>query len=95
MLKSMRPARPSRSFQCESRVRDVMTPVVFSIRPDAPAHKAIEEMLNLRVHRLFVIDADGVLQDQHVGDAEIEGKLKKLIARASEVASRKTVAELR
>ena len=28
----------------------------------------------------FTIDADGVLQDQHVGDAAIEGKLKKLIA---------------
>lgn len=28
----------------------------------------------------FTIDADGVLEDQHVGDANIEGKLKKLIA---------------
>jgi thiol-disulfide isomerase/thioredoxin len=37
----------------------------------------------------FTIDADGVLEDQHVGDAEIEGKLKKLIARAAEVANRK------
>jgi thiol-disulfide isomerase/thioredoxin len=43
----------------------------------------------------FTIDADGVLQDQHVGDAEIEGKIKKLIARAQEVANRKTVAEVR
>lgn len=43
----------------------------------------------------FTIDADGVLQDQHVGDADIEGKIKKLIARAQEVASRKTVAEVR
>jgi peroxiredoxin len=32
----------------------------------------------------FTIDADGVLQDEHVGDASIEGKLKKLIARARE-----------
>jgi thiol-disulfide isomerase/thioredoxin len=39
----------------------------------------------------FTIDADGVLQDQHVGDAEIEGKIKKLIARAQE-ASLKTIA---
>jgi thiol-disulfide isomerase/thioredoxin len=30
----------------------------------------------------FTIDADGVLQDQHVGDAAIEGKLKKLVAHA-------------
>jgi thiol-disulfide isomerase/thioredoxin len=37
----------------------------------------------------FTIDADGVLQDQHVGDADIEGKIKKLIARANELASRK------
>ena len=32
----------------------------------------------------FTIDADGVLEDQHVGDASIEGKLKKLLARAAE-----------
>jgi thiol-disulfide isomerase/thioredoxin len=32
----------------------------------------------------FSIDADGVLEDQHVGDANIEGKLKKMIARAAE-----------
>ena len=37
----------------------------------------------------FTIDADGVLEDQHVGDANIEGKLKKLIARAVEVQDRK------
>jgi len=37
----------------------------------------------------FTIDADGVLEDQHVGDANIEGKLKKLIARAAEVANSK------
>jgi thiol-disulfide isomerase/thioredoxin len=37
----------------------------------------------------FTIDGDGVLEDQHVGDADIEGKLKKLIARAAEVANRK------
>jgi len=30
----------------------------------------------------FTIDADGVLQDEHVGDAAFEGKLKKLLARA-------------
>jgi hypothetical protein len=33
----------------------------------------------------FTIDADGVLQDEHVGDASIEGKLKKLCARAREL----------
>ena len=33
----------------------------------------------------FTIDADGVLQEEHIGDASIEGKLKKLVARAREL----------
>ena len=33
----------------------------------------------------FIIDADGVLRDEHIGDAFIEGELKKLIARAREM----------
>lgn len=33
----------------------------------------------------FTIDADGVLQDEHIGDASIEGKLKKLCARARQL----------
>jgi thiol-disulfide isomerase/thioredoxin len=37
------------------------------------------------IPQTFTIDADGVLQDQHIGDASIEGKLKKLIARANEL----------
>ena len=32
----------------------------------------------------FTIDAEGVLQDEHIGDAAIEGKLKKLLAQARE-----------
>jgi thiol-disulfide isomerase/thioredoxin len=35
----------------------------------------------------FTIDADGVLQDEHIGDASIEGKLKKLLARARDLQS--------
>jgi thiol-disulfide isomerase/thioredoxin len=35
----------------------------------------------------FTIDADGVLQDEHTGDASIEGNLKKLVARARELQS--------
>lgn len=37
----------------------------------------------------FTIDADGVLEDQHVGDASIDGKIKKLVARAAEMPVRK------
>jgi thiol-disulfide isomerase/thioredoxin len=33
----------------------------------------------------FTIDADGVLQDEHIGDASVEGKLKKLCARARQL----------
>lgn len=33
----------------------------------------------------FTIDPDGVLEDEHVGDASIEGRLKKLCARAREL----------
>jgi hypothetical protein len=32
----------------------------------------------------FTIDADGVFQEEHVGDASIEGKLKKLLAQAQD-----------
>jgi hypothetical protein len=36
------------------------------------------------IPQTFTIDGDGVLQDQHIGDASIEGKLKKLVGRARE-----------
>ncbi|HLJ92563.1 MAG TPA: CBS domain-containing protein [Gemmataceae bacterium] len=42
-------------------VCDLMTPAVFSVAPDATAEKVIREMLALKVHRLFVVDAGGVL----------------------------------
>lgn len=52
-------------FQVESvdgtRVRDIMTPVVFSVTPQTPALDVIEQMTDLCVHRLFVVDATGVL----------------------------------
>jgi thiol-disulfide isomerase/thioredoxin len=37
------------------------------------------------IPQTFTIDADGVLQDEHIGDASIEGKIKKLVARAQEL----------
>jgi CBS domain-containing protein len=45
----------------QTEVRDLMTPVVFSVRLDTPAPKVIEEMVALKVHRLFVVDDNGVL----------------------------------
>jgi CBS-domain-containing membrane protein len=44
-----------------TRVRDLMTPTVFAVRPDAPAAQVIADLLALKVHRLFVTDAGGVL----------------------------------
>lgn len=35
----------------------------------------------------FTVDADGVLQEENVGDASLEGKLKKLVKRAREMQS--------
>jgi CBS-domain-containing membrane protein len=54
-----------KGFQVEkvdkTRVRDLMTPAVFSVAPDTPAAKVVSEMLSLRVHRLFVVDKGGIL----------------------------------
>jgi CBS domain-containing protein len=44
-----------------TQVQDIMTPIVFSVRPETPAAKVIEEMLAMKVHRLFVVDDTGVL----------------------------------
>jgi CBS domain-containing protein len=44
-----------------TRVRDIMTPVVYSVKPDTPAYNVIEDMLGRKVHRLFVVDNDDVL----------------------------------
>lgn len=42
-------------------IKDIMTPVVYSISPDAPVTEVIQQMLGLKVHRLFVVDKDGPL----------------------------------
>jgi len=50
----------TKGFQVErvdpTRVSDLMTPAVFSVAPETPAAKVVEQMLALRVHRLFVVD---------------------------------------
>jgi CBS domain-containing protein len=43
------------------RVRDIMTPAVFCVAPDAPASRVVREMIELKVHRLFVVDDRGTL----------------------------------
>jgi CBS domain-containing protein len=52
-------------FQVEeverTAVRDIMTPVVFHVSPTTSAAKVVAEMVALRVHRMFVVDAAGTL----------------------------------
>ncbi|MCS6852976.1 MAG: CBS domain-containing protein [Gemmataceae bacterium] len=54
-----------RGFQVEkvdrTRVHELMTPMVFSVPLKAPAWRVVQEMLALKVHRLFVVDDQGVL----------------------------------
>ena len=58
-------------------VGDLMTPAVFSVQPDTPVRKVLKEMVDLRVHRLFVVDAEGTL----VGVISTMDILKRLHAK--------------
>ncbi len=42
-------------------VRDLMTPMVFTVKPETPAPMVALEMTARKVHRLFVTDNDGTL----------------------------------
>jgi CBS domain-containing protein len=45
----------------QTSIKEIMTPVVYSVLPGAPVTEVINQMVGLKVHRLFVVDADGVL----------------------------------
>jgi CBS domain-containing protein len=45
----------------ELTVPEIMTPVVFGVRTNAPISSVVEKMIALEVRCLFVTDADGVL----------------------------------
>jgi CBS domain-containing protein len=53
------------SFQIEqvdtTQVRDLMTPAVFCVALDTSAASVVEQFRELNVHRLFVVDDNGVL----------------------------------
>jgi CBS-domain-containing membrane protein len=57
--------RLSSAFQVESvdrtQVRDAMTPGVFAVSPETSAAEVVRELLAFKVHRVFVVDVDGVL----------------------------------
>jgi CBS domain-containing protein len=44
-----------------TEVTEVMTPTVVSVPTDMPAIEVVTKMVALKVHRLFVVDATGVL----------------------------------
>jgi CBS domain-containing protein len=54
-----------KGFQVETGdatlVRDIMTPVVFSVTPETSVGSVVEDLVSLKVHRLFVVDESGVL----------------------------------
>ncbi|MBI4577268.1 MAG: CBS domain-containing protein [Planctomycetes bacterium] len=58
--------RLGRGFAVEvpdgARVRDIMTPMLYAVRPDTPAAGVVKEMLERGVHRVFVVSEEGTLQ---------------------------------
>jgi thiol-disulfide isomerase/thioredoxin/outer membrane protein assembly factor BamD (BamD/ComL family) len=53
---------------------------------DRGSDESLAHLFNVNaIPHTFTIDADGVLQDEHIGDEAIEGKLRKLCTRAREL----------
>jgi CBS domain-containing protein len=44
-----------------TRVRDLMTPALFTVTTDTTADAVVQRMCELRVHQLFVVDQDDAL----------------------------------
>lgn len=45
----------------ETLVKDIMTPMIFSVSPETPLSEMAEIMYNGRIHRLIVTEEDNVL----------------------------------
>ncbi len=45
----------------KNTVAELMTPAVFAVSPDTPVDRVVSDMVGLHVHRLFVVDDDGIL----------------------------------
>jgi CBS-domain-containing membrane protein len=59
----------------DTPVTEVMTPAVFSVRPDTSARSVVEQLLEIGVHHLFVTDAGGVVVGV-ISPADVLKKLK-------------------
>ena len=44
-----------------ARVEDIMTNIIYSLSPHAKLPEIIKNMLDLKVHQLYVVDQDGLL----------------------------------
>jgi CBS domain-containing protein len=55
------PSAVAEGAEAASRVSDLMTPTVFAVGLHTLAAKIVTDMVGLHVHRLFVVDDDGVL----------------------------------
>lgn len=55
------PAKRAAGQTLTRTVRELMTPAVFSVKPETPVREVLDEMYRSQVHRLFVIDSDGTL----------------------------------
>jgi CBS-domain-containing membrane protein len=58
----------------DTPVTEVMTPAVFSVRPNTSAHSVVEQLLETGAHHLFVMDKSNVI----VGVISPVDVLKKL-----------------
>jgi CBS domain-containing protein len=53
--------REQREDMMSTYVREIMTPTVVSVAPTDPAGEVVTKMTAFKIHRLFVVDGEGVL----------------------------------
>jgi CBS domain-containing protein len=56
-----RPEETSVEVADPTTVAEIMTRAIFTVPPEAPVRVVVRRMLELRVHQLFVVDADRAL----------------------------------
>lgn len=49
------------SHSRKATIAHLMTPAVFAVAPDTPIQRVVKDMVGLHVHRLFVVDENGIL----------------------------------
>jgi len=44
-----------------TRVADIMTPIIYAVTPEMPIGDVVDQLVERKIHRLFVVDQDGSL----------------------------------